>query len=502
MWTTFAKKMTSNTLLQLLEQPELLPKYNYEELKTLVVQYPYCQNLRWLLWKRSQMDGRPDEERNRLILAAYSFNRSMLYHQHQETPVLIATGQRFMAQGEAIVLPSFGGQQQAAQGLKSTALPMRNLTMLSEILEKEPESAPEPLSFLKQQAPQIPTKFVTLPLAQEADDLEFDHLGAALDSLLNDNKEEILEHIDDDATFEAHVLDPSTKSESAEIALEEKIIDVEPAILQPEEGLMQPEIVFLQPVPVVILENENVTEYQPIQPNFEVEHAGIAPLPVLEPATESDWVDVFSVSGDAKDVKLEVVDKYTDQSTLTPLETKGNALSFRDWLMQFGSASEFFGNEDAPSEAIELKSTVRDQLDLESLFNSDNQPKRAVTKDKVNEPKTHDTKPVSDVPAEAASQITDLSETDQIPIYDEDEEDDILAEIKGPAEGYDEVAGRAKQSVKPNLGFVTETLAKIMEDQEHWERAIEMYRYLYLQKPEKSAIFAAKIEELEQKMKG
>lgn len=69
--------------------PDLFPKYlkdtsllyriSYEELKTLVVQYPYCQNLRYLLLVKSKMDGNVEQERNMKMASAYSQDRTKLY---------------------------------------------------------------------------------------------------------------------------------------------------------------------------------------------------------------------------------------------------------------------------------------------------------------------------------------------------------------------------------------------------------------------------------------
>ncbi|RXK52221.1 hypothetical protein [Aquirufa rosea] len=47
---------------------------------------------------------------------------------------------------------------------------------------------------------------------------------------------------------------------------------------------------------------------------------------------------------------------------------------------------------------------------------------------------------------------------------------------------------------------VSETFAKILESQEKYERAIEMYEKLSLIKPEKSVYFAARISELKHKL--
>ncbi len=58
----------------------------------------------------------------------------------------------------------------------------------------------------------------------------------------------------------------------------------------------------------------------------------------------------------------------------------------------------------------------------------------------------------------------------------------------------------AKDSLDENLIPVSETLAKIYESQEEWKRALAVYEKLLLQFPDKTLLFAAKIQELKTKI--
>ena len=62
-----------------LEDDTRLYGVTYQELKTLVVQYPYCSNLRTLLFKRSHIENNKDYERNLTMASVYSTNRKSLY---------------------------------------------------------------------------------------------------------------------------------------------------------------------------------------------------------------------------------------------------------------------------------------------------------------------------------------------------------------------------------------------------------------------------------------
>ncbi len=72
--------MSPEAFPQFLNDPKLLHRISYQELKTLVMQYPYCFNLRYLLYQKSHLDGNTDEERNLGIAATYAVDRTQLHN--------------------------------------------------------------------------------------------------------------------------------------------------------------------------------------------------------------------------------------------------------------------------------------------------------------------------------------------------------------------------------------------------------------------------------------
>ena len=73
-------------------------------------------------------------------------------------------------------------------------------------------------------------------------------------------------------------------------------------------------------------------------------------------------------------------------------------------------------------------------------------------------------------------------------------------QIKPPKPEKINLENKARQSAEDQLNLVTETLAKIYEDQGLYPKAIAIYKKLSLKYPEKSAYFAALITTLENKL--
>ncbi len=73
------RSMNAENFTEYIENPSLLLQMNYEELKQLILQYPYNANLRYLLAKKSQLEGRSDHERNLRNAAIHGPDRKKLF---------------------------------------------------------------------------------------------------------------------------------------------------------------------------------------------------------------------------------------------------------------------------------------------------------------------------------------------------------------------------------------------------------------------------------------
>lgn len=71
--------MTAERLIRLMQQPEQLDLVPYEELKTMVLAYPFSPHLRQLLLLKSKQNGHHEYERNLAAASALSLDRSLLH---------------------------------------------------------------------------------------------------------------------------------------------------------------------------------------------------------------------------------------------------------------------------------------------------------------------------------------------------------------------------------------------------------------------------------------
>lgn len=71
--------MTQERFFQIVEDPDLIRRITYEELKTLALAYPYAHNLRALLALKARQIDHSDAVRNLATAAAYSLDRTRLF---------------------------------------------------------------------------------------------------------------------------------------------------------------------------------------------------------------------------------------------------------------------------------------------------------------------------------------------------------------------------------------------------------------------------------------
>ncbi|MBL7807538.1 MAG: hypothetical protein JNN28_06985 [Saprospiraceae bacterium] len=149
--------MTQERFFQLVEDPELLRRITYEELKTLALAYPYAHNLRCLLAIKAGQVDHPETHRNLATAAAYSLDRTRLFM--LAAPQMVAP-QQILAPEEVLELKPIETVKRELEALSpivreekgeeqvATAAPIPLATPRAEPMPApvpEPEPAPEPV---------------------------------------------------------------------------------------------------------------------------------------------------------------------------------------------------------------------------------------------------------------------------------------------------------------------------------------------------------------------
>ncbi len=70
--------MDANQFVDFLSNSSLLAQQDYQDLKSLVLRYPYCANLHLLLLEKSVLEGHPDREKNLSRAAITCIDRNTL----------------------------------------------------------------------------------------------------------------------------------------------------------------------------------------------------------------------------------------------------------------------------------------------------------------------------------------------------------------------------------------------------------------------------------------
>ncbi|MFK7933826.1 MAG: hypothetical protein AB8G22_09960 [Saprospiraceae bacterium] len=107
--------MNSETFISFINDNSKLYQLPYEELKSLVMRYPWCQHLRVLLLKKSKQDGHADYERNLHLAAMHSVNRTHLYRQLQQADMLEESEDAFLLQDEFLELKNLTEVERTAE---------------------------------------------------------------------------------------------------------------------------------------------------------------------------------------------------------------------------------------------------------------------------------------------------------------------------------------------------------------------------------------------------
>jgi hypothetical protein len=133
--------MNAGSFLKYIKSPSLLHQLSYEELKTIVLQYPFSANLHLLLLFKSKLDNHKDYEKNLALAAGHSINRAFLYKLLQKEDLLPVEHKGILKEEDVLELKDLASLEKEPVLLadKPSEMPDENKNFLEWQLPVEPE---------------------------------------------------------------------------------------------------------------------------------------------------------------------------------------------------------------------------------------------------------------------------------------------------------------------------------------------------------------------------
>ncbi len=302
--------MTSDNLLKFLGNREYLHQVSYQELKSMVVQYPYSLSLRYLLAMKSQQEDNTDLDRNIELLATYGIDRSHLHRIFSEDPIVLEDLEESIIMGEDFLELKELSALERDLGEELAVNEVNNLNFLQEKQVPIPQEIP--LSEPEVELPPTPSISEEITLEATTDALEeiAPALGAAalVTSLATDTIEPLVEEIEIPVEEVAPIVAPSTLETEINKELPENPIIIEdtPIPIEATDNLPSEETV------------NSIEEEEFITLDFEEELSGIATIE-NEAAPSASFVtkevtEVPEVLGGLPEDAVEVNDLYASKN--------------------------------------------------------------------------------------------------------------------------------------------------------------------------------------------
>jgi hypothetical protein len=148
--------MNAENFAEYLKNPSKLYQTNYQELKSLALQYPYCQNLQWLLLQKSRLDGHKDTDANLEKAAAGSIDRALLYKKVKSIAAIRDKVADLLVTDEVLELPTlsnFRRPEPIFRDSRETDLREQQAPVFKPIESFKSAEVEEDLDFSKLQTP-------------------------------------------------------------------------------------------------------------------------------------------------------------------------------------------------------------------------------------------------------------------------------------------------------------------------------------------------------------
>ncbi|MEM6318447.1 MAG: hypothetical protein AAF960_12315 [Bacteroidota bacterium] len=532
--------MTSDNLLKFLGNREYLHQVSYQELKSMVVQYPYSLSLRYLLAMKSRQEDNTDVDRNIELLATYGIDRAHLFKIFREEPIVLEDLEESVFLGEDFL------ELKALSELERIPVEPPSVTSQNQLVFIEPsttndkeEKLVEEVEISPLEIPSIPStenevltnedatineemghqssipseetttinpfleeiiapKEKDIPREEETivgvansgnelvpsesfiqDDFEFNEDGLPEDAV--DVSDGFLPD-EDDLTEDENSLSALFKDAEEESMAEEAVSDSYRYIEYPETVLEAESQELLQESAEPPVHEEAPTE----ETNKEEVETTFEPAPSIEIPFEVVHSEDDPVLPEPSDI-----DPYRNSSPLAEVpETVNNE---ENELTE--SVTNVESLEASPTPIPQNKTiTAKPNFSFDSLDRFE----KAVKKGTIYPFKSPTPKRGFSSWQEQFSGVEQFSGLNFPPlVMNPAKQKTIKRKRKVVRKKYEQTVALAEESLKITEGIASETLAKLLVQQGQYSQAREMYQELCLLIPQKSSFFAAEIEKIQ-----
>lgn len=160
--------MNAGSFLKYINTPSLLHQLPYEELKTMVLQYPFSANLHMLLLLKSKQENHKDYEKNLAMASSHSINRSYLYKLLHQLELMEMESHQLLNEDEILELKDLASQE-------------KNLEKEWILLEEEQASLAENIDVLTEYRRMEKTEEVAISDGEQVSSDEVIHSEASVD---------------------------------------------------------------------------------------------------------------------------------------------------------------------------------------------------------------------------------------------------------------------------------------------------------------------------------
>ncbi|MFT4759172.1 MAG: hypothetical protein ACI9XO_002148 [Paraglaciecola sp.] len=483
--------MNAENFSEYLKNPSQLYQISYQELKSLVLQYPYSPNLRYLLMRKAKMDNHADYDGMLGMASTYSIDRNFLFKKMKADRLI----------------PHFEENYE----LNEEYLELKDLAVLEvepDLVEKVGAKKTDELAFALDDLMDVPeiTVVETPPVSKKVDNLAEEETGSLLERLLDGEFTDLEAAKEHEAMSNLSLADMAKADHSSpNEAVEERIIENSLEELSEKSDLIQQFEAGIQETKEVEIEVDGPAD------KTDVEKAKAQDIePELAQQSVENETGVTDET-DAGEQGLIIEQEHFPDLELKPLESMVTDETF----VQVAFTLDDLVEENEPAEIVEEKLVVEivDLIDFDAEFEEiESEVKIGEEEEEEDVPtlnelakKPKEGKEIANLSSSflpkplPKSSFNSWLEQYRSPFLkskmEEGKEESDKKGKKKKKKGKDkDTLGVAKASVREDFEIATETLASLLEKQGHYGRAIRMYETLRLRNPEKSAFFAAKIE--------